>query len=715
MKAEQNYEPRVSTNVGHFSEDDEGGLDLGQILAILRRRAFLIVGIASGVAVLAGLKALNDPPVYTSQFEILIEPTTVETQVISSTNTDTVDNSQEVVDLKDEAVLKILKGSEVLNPIVQDLQPQFPEISYRDLFKGLDINTIGKNLQVVTVTYQNPNKELVESVLEKVSQAYLDYSQALRQSGVLRGIKFVDAQIPQIQSRVKDRELQLQKIRQQNNLVDPEMKGKELSTLLGTFGKQQLETQIQLQEAKALYASLQQELTQQGPESATAPALNENTRYQTLLGQLLEIDTQIAKDSVLLFEEGPEIEILKNQRQNLLPLVRQEGQRVAREIASQIKVLETRDKILSDTIDLLNREIKQLSGILRDYTEVQKQLEISNGNLNEFLAKREALRIEAAQTESPWRLLTPPAKPYPSSASLKQNLVLGTILGTLLGIGIAIALDKFSNRLYTVKEIKEVAKLPVMGVIPFEKDLAKSTIKEDEPDLTIDPVNYHPGSSNGHNPNLSVVSGFFEAFRSLYTNLRFLSGKSSMHSVVISSAGPGEGKSTVAIYLAQAAATLGQRVLLVDADLRYPGLHERLKLAKSPGLTDLISLEALDLNRTIQRSPLEDNLFVLTAGSSSLEGPKILASQKMENLMKELQTTFDLVIYKAPSLLGLADAYLLATHTDGVLLVASVEKLKRSILEQALDELKLSRTQILGIVTNCVKERPTSNLVKGKT
>jgi Mrp family chromosome partitioning ATPase len=87
----------------------------------------------------------------------------------------------------------------------------------------------------------------------------------------------------------------------------------------------------------------------------------------------------------------------------------------------------------------------------------------------------------------------------------------------------------------------------------------------------------------------------------------------------------------------------------------------------------------------------------------------------MQNLMKELQETFDLVIYKAPSLIGLADTYLLATHTDGVLLVASVGKLKRSTLQQALDELKLSSTQILGIVTNCVKDTQISNLVKDKT
>lgn len=707
MKAEQNYEPRLSTNIGNVSEDDEGGLDLGQLLTTLRRRAPLIIIIAFGVSALAGIKTLTDPPVYQSQFEILIEPATVETQVISKTNPNTLTDQQEVVNIKDEAVLKLLKSAEVLNPVIEKLQPQFPKISYENLWNSLNISSIGQNLQIVTVTYQNENKDLVDSVLKKVAQAYLDYSRSTRQTDVRRGITFVEAQIPELRSRVQNQQLQLQKIRQQNNLVDPKVKGEELSTLLSTIGQQQLETQIQLQEAKALYSSLEEELLQQGAELAASPVLSENSRYQTLLNQLQEIDSQIAKDSVLLFEESPEIKILKDQRQNLLPLIRQEGQRVVRETAGRIKGLETRSQILSEKINSLNQQVKQLSEVLRNYTEIQRELDISTVNLNDFLSKREALRIDAAQKEIPWRLLTPPADPYPTSAGFKRNAALGMILGLLLGIGTALVLDKLSNRLYTIKEIKGVTKLPVIGIIPFEKKLAKFAIKEHLSDSIIQQVDYPLVLSLDNNFDGDSISSFFEAFRSLYTNLRFLGGELSIHSVVISSAGPAEGKSTVAIYLAQAAAALGQRVLLVDADFRHPSLHERLKLDNSIGLIDLLSPEMPDFNTAIQRSPLEDNFFVLTAGSNFLEAPKLLASQTMENLMKQLEATFDLVIYKAPSLVGLADTYLLATHTDGILLVASLGKLKRSILQQALDELKLSGTQILGIVTNYVNERQT--------
>jgi polysaccharide biosynthesis transport protein len=152
--------------------------------------------------------------------------------------------------------------------------------------------------------------------------------------------------------------------------------------------------------------------------------------------------------------------------------------------------------------------------------------------------------------------------------------------------------------------------------------------------------------------------------------------------------------------------------LLVDTDLRYPSLHERLLLPNQEGLTDLLSQDTIELNNAIQRSPLEDNLFILTAGSLSADPTRLLASVKMQELMKTLQAAFDLVIYKAPSLSEFADSYLLANYTNGILFVAGLGKLKRPLLEQALDELKISATPILGIVANRAKNSASFSMSK---
>jgi capsular exopolysaccharide synthesis family protein len=208
-----------------------------------------------------------------------------------------------------------------------------------------------------------------------------------------------------------------------------------------------------------------------------------------------------------------------------------------------------------------------------------------------------------------------------------------------------------------------------------------------------------------------LISVFYEAFRSLFTNIRLLSPDTPIRSVVISSAMPGEGKSTIAIYLAQAAAEQGRRVLLVDTDLRHPSIHNRLGLANMQGLTDVISTD-IDFNHVIQQSPQENNLFVLTAGSIPPDPIRVLASQKMQDLIAQLRSAFDLVVYDAPPLTGLADAYLLAAETNGMVLVASLGQVKRSVLENALDQLKEHSnfsTPLLGVVANRAKNVPLTS------
>jgi capsular exopolysaccharide synthesis family protein len=200
---------------------------------------------------------------------------------------------------------------------------------------------------------------------------------------------------------------------------------------------------------------------------------------------------------------------------------------------------------------------------------------------------------------------------------------------------------------------------------------------------------------------------FLEAFRSLHANIGFLGSDTPIQSLVISSAIQGDGKSTVAHHLAESAAAMGRRVLLVDADLRRPQVHTKLGLSNELGLSNVIStnLPVLD---AIQRSPSTDDLFVLTSGQSPPDPIKLLSSKKMQNLMHQLRQEFDLVIYDTPPLVGFADGSLLGTYTNGIMLVVRMDKTDISAVKQALDGLKISRATILGIVSNCAKKYSNS-------
>jgi len=689
--------------------DDEGGIDLGQIVDAIRRRLLLVAGVATVVASAAVLKALTDTPVYEASFEILTNPVTLETRIISAANPETLSNQQDVVAVSiDEAKLKILKSPRVIEPVVEELQADFPSLDYGDVVRGLTVQPSSQD--ILAVTYQHTDPAVVTAVLDVLEEAFLQFSLEERQKDILRGIDFVDEQLPQLRSRVDALQSQLETLRRQYNLIDPEAQGQELTQQISSFSQERLDIRVQLNEAKLLYSNLDQELNQRG-ELATASLLNENPRYQGLLDKLLEIDTQLAEESVLFMGESPEIQYLEEQRQRLIPLLAQEGQRTERQLVSMIRELETRDQALGQAIEQLNQRMKVLSSVARRYSDIQRELQIATENLNQFLSKREALRIDAAQRQTPWELLSQPTNPRASAASVKRNLLLGSALGVLLGIGAALLVDRLSSVIYTPKELKSLSKLPLLGVIPFNEYLERygpaasvaTRLRQAGYILNITNKVDEQEQSQASTP-------FIESFRSLYASLRLLNPDRSLSSLTISSATPGAGKSTVCLHLGQAAAAMGRRVLLIDTDLRRPSLHKKIGMKNTKGLTDYIAAPELSIDDVVQPVPLDENLSIITAGSLPPDPTKVLSCRRMEEFIGQVNQQFDLVIYDTPPLLGFADAFLTGVHTNGFLMVVGLGKVKRTVFQQALEDLKVSMIPVLGLVANGAKaEQMTSS------
>jgi len=707
-----------SINPAHSSEDDEGGLNLGQVFNTLKRRLPVIIGVTIVVTSGAMLKALTSKPIYQSGFEILTKPVTVESQVISSvtqTSGGTQTSGNTVPEKTVDATkLKLLKSPKVLAPIADQLKKsKYRTITEEELATNLSVIPLPDS-EILAVSLQDADPEKVKAILKLVAAAYLNYSLEERLADVRQGIDFVNAQVPQVQQRVDAIQDRLQTFRQQYNLIDPDSTGKQLSDQTSTVSQQRLETRIKLNEARALYNELQELLSRS--DDPASIALSSNARYQALLGQILAVEGDIAKESSLFKDDTPNVQVLKEQQQNLIPLLRREGRRVQGEVASKIRELEYRDRILEQSAAQLSQQVKQLSIVSRQYTDIQQELKISTDNLNQFLTKREALRIDAGQRRTPWQILTPPGEPVPSDANVKRTTLLGGILGVLMGIGVALLLDKLSSVLHDPEEIKEISKFPILGVIPFSSEL------EDIEDLNslgklvsfadiggrMQQMGQKIGLNNGAKSHYYTASPFSEAFRSLYTNIRLLGSDTQVRSIVISSSTPGEGKSTISVHLAQAAAALGQRVLLVDTDLRRPKVHEQLGLVNTSGLSNAISSD-LEVERLIQQSPGESNLFILTAGQIPPDPTKLLSSQKMQNLMRQFKATYDLVIYDTPPLVGLADTRLIVSKTDGLIMVVRLGKTKRSVLSQALEGIKLFSVPVLGMVVNASREQTSLN------
>jgi len=731
-------------------EGDEGGLDLGQLLAAVRRRKLVVAGVTTAVASAAVGLALSSTPKYEAKFELLIEPVTIENKLVSSLPQSLNNNVKQVQEATgvDGTELQVLQSPKLMEPILKQIQTRYP--GTKD--PKLNIKPIEKT-NVLEVSYQDRDPNKVQFVLDTVAKAYLSYSFEARQTDVRQGLKFVEAQLPLLKDRVEIIQQRLQKFRQQNDIIDPTGQGQQLSTQLSQIVQQRLDTQTQLAKSQALYTTLQSQLGLQPNQAIAASALTEAPRYQKLLNDLRELESKIALASARYTEDSSIVQNLRAQKQNLLPLVEQEGKRVLGnklssiivqpqnlaspnsirfqqiqqflDAARQIQVLKAQNQALARSESLLRQQVKQFPAIVGQNDDLERQLKIAVENQNQFLTKREALLIDAAQKQKPWQILTPPTEPERSTANVKTNLIFGVALGLLLGIGAALVVDKFSNVLYTLEEVKDTTKLPLLGEIPFEQELKKSAPVAGVTNLIQwvgDKCKVGKGGKQSQQHN---VSHFWESLRSLYTNIRFLSFDTPVRSLAIISAAPEDGRSTIAVHLAQTAAAMGQRVLLVDADLRHPKMHTILSLPNTEGLSNVIA-EELDFNNVIQHSPsvsmqsqengsgeatpkkmvelaLEENFFVLTAGQVPPNPTSLLSSQKMQNLAEQFQAAFDLVIYDTSPLLGIADSSLLAAHTDGSILVVGLGKTDRSALVKVLEGLKMSSTPVLGVVANGIQ------------
>lgn len=729
-------QPSVDTD--EFGENDKKkGLNLRPVLRAIRRNVLLITGITTvlaATAVYSGSKSLHS---YEGDFRLLVEPITSEARatdpsVLSrqeggSTTTNTIDYP---------TLLQLLQSPGLLSGIAKRIQARYPDVSYDSLTKDLVVQRVvgaspTDSTKLIEVRYKGADPKKVQFVLDEVAKGYLKYSLEDRKTRIGSGVQFIEDQLPRLQQQVDGLEAQLQGLQQRYKLSDPESEGAGLSNQLREIQAQKLETQRQLREQKTLYANLQKQLKLAPNEVIAASTLSEDPNYQDLIAQVKKIESQIAVESARFNEDSPVIQSLRDKQKNLSLLLKQEtgkivGQNLPSKAASpqalayqnsirqdlikqlvdtanQSQVLEVRNQAVTQAEASLDRQVRQFPAIARQHNDLQRRLEIATKTLNQLLLQRETLRVEAAQKEVPWELVSDPnlprdaaGNPIPVADSNTKKLAMAVIAGLVLGLGGALLREKSRKVFYASEDTQDATKLPLLGLIPFDKRIKKlplsaatvGAIEETE-------VNHYNTSS-------------LEAFNALYTSIRFLPTASPVQSLVVSSAAPRDGKTTIALHLAQAAALMGQRVLLVDANLRLPQLHTKLGLPNLQGLSNLLS-QNLAPNDAIQRSPLQENLFVLTSGQHLPESSSLLGSPKMQHLMQQFKAAFDLVIYDTPHLLNVPDAKFLAANTDGILMVVGVRKTNRTLVMQVLNQLNTFHLPVLGVVTNYVRESTTSS------
>lgn len=362
------------------------------------------------------------------------------------------------------------------------------------------------------------------------------------------------------------------------------------------------------------------------------------------------------------------------------PAVSGEPSEVQDFVAAELATLQQQIKAAQD-------EALILAALDTRTTEQNRQLAELEARLSSLRSSYATLYSQSVTSSANQLSVVEPAipEPEPTSPNMLLNLVLALIAGGLVGIGAAFLIEHMDDKVKTVADAQRTTGLPVLGVVPRM-----------------------PASPRGE-PMYSLVtlayprSGAAESFRVLRTNLEFSSVDAAVRVIVVSSPLPDEGKTTCATNLAVAFAQAGKRTLLVDADLRRPGVHAVFRTEQEPGLVDLLRTSPMPLT-TVLRSTEDANLLLITSGAIPPNPAELLGSARFEALLKRLATKVDVVILDAPPVNIVTDAVLLAKVADGTVLVVDASRTHRDSAREACDALARVGARVLGIALNRSRE-----------
>jgi capsular exopolysaccharide synthesis family protein len=282
----------------------------------------------------------------------------------------------------------------------------------------------------------------------------------------------------------------------------------------------------------------------------------------------------------------------------------------------------------------------------------------------------------------------------PSSPKTSRNTILGGMVGLLLGLGIALLLERLDRRIREPKDLEAVYGLPLLGVVPESSALSRT-------------------AKSKKDAREALPASEAEAFHLIRAHLRYFNVDRELHTLMIASAAPGDGKTTIARHLAGAAARMGSRVLLLEADLRRPTIAKQLDIPSGPGLADVL-IGAVSLHEATQTIDLEApsgdgakgarTFDVLVAGAALPPNPgELVESHAMEALLERTRSTYDLVVIDTPPLTAVSDAFPLLRKVDGVIIVGRVGRNRRDIAERLHETLTGAGAPLLGVVANGFK------------
>ena len=704
------------------STDEE--IDLRELWRAIQRRKKLVAVAAGSVILLSALVTTYQRifrPVYEGTFSLLItDPISnegsgrsgmanVEGTMFEQLARNTTSNDI-------PTLIEVLQSPVLLQPVAD----QFG-LSTSELINRIAISTGGakrkeaEGVLKVRLTGRDPVED--ERLLNALSSTYLQAALRQRQRRQSDGLDFLNKQAPSLQTKLNELQGELADFRTRYSLLEPTAEGGALkkretalaSQVLGLEAERSRLIKVRSEIASGnLTARSFQEVIGNNNSGQINVGLTVSDMDRSLLEQLFKVETELAEARSRYKPSSSMVKGLEARLNQLKPLLKQ-NQLEAVEAALSLNA--GRLATARNQRSSLNNQFLKQPFLIKEYEALQQRLEIAKQNLAGLVSAREKFQLEIAQRTVPWRVIAEPAiKTDPIKPSVPRNMALGTVLGLVVGAAAGLLRDRMDHVFHHAGEVKDDLGLPLLGHIPHV--VFFKGVREDKRFLLQELDNSVTSENDPDTAKQHRYQRFFyqEAFRNLFTSIRFLNSDRPLRSIALTSSLPAEGKSLINVLLAKTLSEMGQRVLLVDADLRKPQLHVRLGLNNLSGLSNVLTEEDQTWRDNVQTVPGYDNWTVLTAGRRPPDPTRLLSSNRMRALVNELEQSgqFDLVLFDTPPALGLADAALVAEHCDGLMLLVSLDRVDRSLPKESVARIRSSGAPLLGIVTNALKPEKQS-------
>ncbi len=537
-----------------------------------------------------------------------------------------------------------------------------------------------RNSRIVDVKFRSPDPVLAARVANAHARNYIEQNLEYRFLASKEATDWLAQRLTEQRRQLEASEAALQRYREQNDAVSLEDRQNIVVQKLADLNAAVTRAKTERLEKEALYNQLRALQTDRSALD-TFPAILSNPFIQELKGQLAELQREEAQLGEKLGDRHPDMIRVRTAIQTAEAKLEGEIAKVVQSVRNEYLAALAQERSLAEALEAQKREALQLNRKAIDYGVLQRDVESNRQIYESLLQRAKETGVAGELKASSIRVVDSAEVPRsPTRPRKGLNLLLGAVVGAMLAVGLAFFFEYLDNRVKTPDEIKAYLGLPFLGLVPR---VSPKEVRGEPPLLT-----------NG------VPPPFAEAFRVVRTNVLFSSAEEGSKSLLVTSTGPGEGKTVTASNLAVGLAQAGQRVLLVDADLRRPKVHDLFGHKAEPGLSNLLVGNA-KASEAVRKSSVS-GLWVLPAGRIPPNATELLGSPRFKDFLATLRDHFDWVIVDSPPVLVAADAAVVAHAASGVLYVVGAEMPARQAARSALEQLAAARARVVGAVLNRV-------------